>query len=94
MKNYRNIGSSLEVWRAIRKHHKSELCVYSSYSAPDGDEFGDPNQGVMMTEYGFKDGDYPLMGARTTWDIHPENKSHRNNELHEYWLCSPINADN
>ena len=60
--------------------------VYGSYSAPDGDQMGDPTQAVMMTEYGFEDGQWPLMGARTTWEL-TEKYGEQKNEQTAYWLC-------
>lgn len=61
--------------------------VFGSYSAPDGDQFGDPSKGKMFTSYGFEHGDYPVIEAQTTWDIDPETPHKRANERHEYWLC-------
>ncbi len=67
--------------------HRDELKVFSSYSAPDGDQFGDPSEGVMKTEYGIDGADFPLIGAETRWRIDQEGRSIRHEEKYEYWLC-------
>lgn len=89
----KRIPTSAEVWAVIRAKHNSDLVVFSSYSAPDGDQFGDPGIAVMMTEYGLNDADYPLIGAKTTWDAHHEVYSKERNENTEYWLCVPEHED-
>lgn len=89
MSDYRRVTTSPEVWAVIRARHP-EMCVYGSYSAPDGDQFGDPSKGKMFTSYGFVQGDYPVIEAKTTWDIDPESPRGRKNEQHEYWLCVPV----
>lgn len=71
----------------IRSSHP-ELVVFCSYSAPDGDQFGNPDECQMFTEFGFRDADVPLIGAKTTWEKDPECEYNRLNEKTEYWLCS------
>lgn len=90
MRDYRIVKTTAEVWNAIRASHREQLKVFSSYSAPDGDYFGNSSQGKMFTAYGFDQGDYPIMQAETTWDIDRQNLCNRINEVHEYWLCLPI----
>ena len=87
---YKKIPTTPEVWAVIKARHHNDLMVFSSYSAPDGDQFGNPDEGRMMTEYGFINADLPLMGADTRWDIDREKPHKRLNERHEYWLCVPI----
>lgn len=89
MSNYKTIPTSAEVWAVINARHP-ELRVFGSYSAPEGDQFSNPEKGRMFTSLGFKNSDYPIMEAQTTWDINIENPSKRMNEKHEYWLCLPI----
>lgn len=90
MKDYKKIPTSPEVWAVIRARHP-EMCVFRSYSAaPGGDIFGDKNNGRMLTSYGFKGGDYPVIEAQTTWEVNKEAPHERVNEQHEYWLCLPI----
>jgi hypothetical protein len=86
------VTTSAEVWAVIRARHADELVPFSSLSEPDGNPFGRPDEGRMMTEYGFKDADYPLLGVDTRWDIDPETRYKRLNEKTEYWLCVPIIA--
>ena len=83
------ISTSAEVWAVIRARHANDLVVFSSYSAPDGDPYRSSDKCEMMTEYGFKDSDYPFIGARTTWQKHPTIEYKREHEKHEYWLCIP-----
>lgn len=87
--NRTKIPTSAEVWAVIKARHGNELVVFATYSAPDGDHYGNPQQGVMKTEYGLPGADYPLMGACTTWDIVPAGNVYdrRQNERTEYWLC-------
>ena len=92
MSTYRKVPTSVEVWAVIRAKHP-ELRVFGSYSAPDGDRFGDPSKGVMITSFAFEDSDYPLIEAKTTWDIDPEKLYTRPNERHEYWLCVPVRCE-
>ncbi len=87
---YRKIKTSSAVWEAIKATHDN-LAVFSSYSAPDGDRFGDPSVCKMMTEYGFENCDFPIMGAETTWEKGEDYK--RVNWQHEYWLCVGINKE-
>jgi len=91
--DYKKIPTTPEVWAVIKARHHNDLMVFSSYSAPDGDQFGNHDEGRMMTEYGFVNADCPLMGADTRWDIDREKPNKRLNERGEYWLCVPIDSD-
>ena len=86
MSDYRKIPTSAEVWAAIKAKHP-ELRVFSSYSASDGDPYGNPNKCTMMTEYGFDGCGCPLMGAETTWY---KNYDELSDKKHVYWLCVPV----
>jgi hypothetical protein len=88
MNDYKRISTSVEVWSVIKARHP-EMVVFGSYSAPDGDEFGDSSKGKMFTSYGFESGDFPVIEAQTTWDITPEKPYKRENQKHEYWICLP-----
>ena len=83
----RKMRTTYEVWKAIREAHP-DLKVFGSYSAPDGDYYGNPDQGVMETSYGFELADVALMEARTKWDIDRDHPSNRLNEEHQYWLLA------
>lgn len=94
MEEYRIIPTSAEVWAVLHARHGKELKVFSTYSAPGGDEFGDPSIAVMFTAYGFACADdYPVMEARTTWRVNPEKSYEREGETTEYWLCIPLKSD-
>jgi len=93
MCEYKTIPTSVEVWAVIKAKHHDQLKVYSSYSAPEGDFFGNLNEGKMVTEYALTGADYPLMGAETRWTINHEKPYERINEQHKYWLCLPLNSN-
>lgn len=93
MGEYKELPTSSKVWAVIKARHHDQLKVYSSYSAPNGDFYGNPNEGIMITEYVLIGADYPLMGAETRWDINHETPYERINERHKYWLCLPIDSD-
>jgi hypothetical protein len=88
--NYKKMATSAEVWAVIKARHNKDLVVFGTYSAPDGDEYIGDSSGRMDTSYGFKDADYPLMEASTTWTIDRDKPSSRIDEITEYWLCVPI----
>lgn len=85
----RRVPTTAEVYSSICTKHFSELTVFSSYSAPDGDRFGNPSKAVMMTEWGFNGCPIPLIGHKRTWDIGDDA---RNSEQVEYWLCVAVTA--
>ena len=88
--NYKRVPTTAEVWSAVMAAHRDAMGVFSSYSAPGGDMFGNPLKGVMLTEYGFKGSDVPLIGAETHWDIDSEESHKRKNETTKYWFCVAI----
>ena len=90
---HKKIPTTPEVWAAITARHRDDLVVFSSFSAPDGDYYGNHEEGRIMTEYGFKNADCPLIGADTRWDIDHDKPYNRINERHQYWLCAPIDSD-
>ena len=77
MSEWIKIPTSPEVWAVIRARHYDKLKCFASYS----------DEGDMMTAYGFENTDYPILEARTRWDVDPEKSGNRLNEKHEYWLC-------
>jgi len=89
MSNWHHINTSAEVWAVLHARHRKELTVFATFSDPDG-EYTGRSQGCMETTYGFKGCEYPLMEARTTWTIDPEQPHKRIDEQHQYWLCLPI----
>ncbi|UOF76766.1 hypothetical protein [Caudoviricetes sp.] len=91
MNDYTRVQTSQEVFAVIRACHP-EMLVFGSFSAPEGDPFGDPGKGRMFSSYGFDGGDCPVIEIQTTWDITDTNNK-RQNETHEYWLCIPKRED-
>jgi hypothetical protein len=77
MRYYRTVETSAKVWEVIRFQHP-ELRPFVTASF----------EGSMFTGYGFDGANFPIMEARTTWDIGPEHQ--RINERNHYWLCVPI----
>ena len=84
--DYKRVPTNVEVFGTLKARHADDMCVYGSYSAPDGDSFGDPSKAVMKTEYAFKDARWPIMGTCTTWDV-ADKSFPRKSERTEYWLC-------
>jgi len=90
MSDYKKVETTGAVWDAIMAAHRSQLTVFSSFSDPSGTMFGGGGQrGRMETAYGFNDADYPLIEAKTTWDIDRMKPYERVDEQHQYWLCLP-----
>jgi len=82
--DYPAYRTSAEVWAVIHARHKEQLKVFGSFSDPTGTSFGGPGmEGRMETTYGLKGADYPLLGARTIWDILEGRPS---SEMNEYFL--------
>jgi len=82
--NYKKHKTTYEVWNTIKQAHP-ELRVFSTYSAPEN--------GEMKTSYGFSGDEYPIIEARTTWNVDYENECNRINEQHEYWICVAVYED-
>lgn len=88
MANWIRIPTSAEVAAVIRARHGKELTVFGSFSDPDGRfNGGAGDQGRMDTMWGFNGADAPILEARTTWGIDPEQEHKRINEKHDYFLC-------
>jgi hypothetical protein len=78
--DHKKVETSAEVYAVIMARHRGDLKPFSTYSAPDN--------GVMMTEWGFEGHDVPFVGVETTWEVEDRTMpSYRKNERHEYWLC-------
>jgi hypothetical protein len=85
LSDYVEKPTSVEVYRAITNAHP-ELVLFSSYSAPEGDIFN-YSVGKLETSLGFNNCDFPIIKAKTTWDIDKSAPEKRNNIEHQYWLC-------
>lgn len=88
MADWIRIPTSAEVAAVIRARHGKELVVFGSFSDSEGRfNCGAGEQGRMDTMWGFSGADAPILEARTTWDIDPEQEHKRVNEKHDYFLC-------
>lgn len=83
--DYQRITTTPEVWAVLRASHGKSLRVFSSYSNPSGND-GLSSERQMMTEYGLPNTDFPIIGAKTTWE-QGEKEHDRVNVKTEYWLC-------
>ena len=84
------IPTTPEVWAVIHASHRGHLRLYSSFSDPDGTFRGGAGvYGVMETEYSLDGTDYPILKARTEWNI---RGSQRLNETNKYWLCVAVRS--
>ena len=86
MNDYLSIKTSHEVWAVIRAAHP-ELVVFASFSDPSGYICGGGSRATMETAYGFKNADFPIIRAVTTWELDPAKPHERVNEAHQFWLC-------
>lgn len=58
------IETTKEAYSAISMHHRDELTVFGSFSNPEeSSRFGKPE---MMTEWGFKNSDFPIIKSVAT----------------------------
>ena len=81
------IETTWDVWHAIRVAHDDLLGVWSTFTDPDK---------TAETVYGLKGADYPLMAAKSTWDMKysPEFEEHTHrDEKHTYYLIIPIKEE-
>ncbi len=89
MTDFVKIPSTAEVWAVIHASHKGRLQVFSSFSDPTGTFQGGPGEhGVMETCYSLGGTDFPIMKARTEWNIGPDGK--KSDEVSRYWLCVAV----
>ena len=85
MSEWQETETTREIAEALRRAH--DLCVYGSYSAPDGDEFGDPDEARMMTLWALPGTDYPLLKQETRWPVGCHHERTTTN-----WLCVAIGS--
>ena len=94
MNQYTRIPTTAEVFAVLRARHHNDMKCFSSFSDPTGTFMGGPGErGRMETAYCLEGADFPLIEARTTWDISQEKPHERMNEAHEYWLIVARNVD-
>lgn len=83
--NHPCFETSAEVWAVLFARHRDELEPTSSFSDPTGTFAGGAgDQGRMETCYRLRGADFPLLGARTAWDIGENDK--QLNKRHQYFL--------
>lgn len=84
---YKLIATTVDVYMAIYSQHAADLIPFRTISQPCGSQHGDPEQGRMYTEWGFRGADYPSMVLDCTWRHDPEQPGVRNNEKRDYFIC-------
>lgn len=77
------IKTDKHVYGAIYREHKDSLQVFGSFSNPTPSHLS--MQPQMLTEWGFKDADYPLIKSVIKW----EDGDRENTEEVDYFLYSP-----
>ena len=85
---WRKIPTDKHVYGTIYREHHRDLIVFSTMTDLDGQFTSRP---TILTEWGFKGLDYPIIGSETTYDSLDENKN-RINEQTKYWLCVGIDT--
>lgn len=85
MEDYKKVRTTIDIFNALHSTH--DLKVFSSYTASQGDYYGNPETCRIFTEWGLKGFDIPLCGKETTWNKDLNNPLNRLNEENKYWLC-------
>lgn len=91
MIKHQQIATTYEVWNAIRRAHVG-MILLDSLNAPAGEDAGDITN-TMMTEYGFRGCDCPVIRSESHWVTSPLQPGKRTRLEHKYWLCIPIGCD-
>lgn len=78
MSDVRWVQTDKHVYGAIYREHQKDLGVFGAYSNPTGTCHLGHGYPEMLTEWGFKGADYPLI------------KHHDKNGEHLYYLAVPI----
>ena len=89
---YRKVYTSAEVYAVIRARHAADMTVFGTISEPDGNPWGDSDDCRMLTEWGIKGHDVPLIGIDQRWSKDAAQSGHRD-DTYTYWLCSAINSE-
>lgn len=88
-----DIGTSQEIFYAILDQHEDQIKLFGTFSAPEGNEFSNPNVAEMKTVWGFVGAKNPIIGHKVSWDVDREDLTNRKNERHYYWLCIDYDED-
>lgn len=79
------IRTSEKVYGLLLREHSADLKVFSSYSNPTGRCPIGTGECEMVTTYGLKGSDFPLMQYRVTWQ-QGDSGGERFNEKKQYYL--------
>lgn len=74
--NVKWVETTREVYAAIYKEHFPAFGVFGTFSRPEDDWYGERQ---MMTEWGFKDADYPLI----------KHEERGTPAVHRYFIATP-----
>lgn len=89
MNNHLRVPTTPEIYGSLLSQHLGDLHVFSTYTKVGVTE---PERCEAFTVWGFKDSDWPFMGAESSWLEEPDTYK-RLDEKHEYWLCSPLGEE-
>lgn len=84
MSDVKWVRTDKHVYGAIYREHNKELTTFASFSNPTPSYI--QHKCEMLTEWGFKGADYPLIKAVTRWDH--ENRDAT--EEHAYYIAAPV----
>lgn len=84
MGDVRWIKTDKHVYGTIMREHGKDLTTFASFSNPHPSEI--QYQPEMMTEWGLKGSDYPLLKIVTTW----EDERRKETEEHKYFIAIAI----
>ena len=90
MVTYLKVTTSAEVYAVIWAKHGDNMKVFATYSAPDGDPYGNSDKCEMYTEWGFNNSDIPLISCRIQWDKDQESPANRLNVSRTYQIFSAM----
>lgn len=86
--------TSAEVWAVLFARHRDELEPTSSFSDPTGTFAGGAgDRGCMETCYRLRGADFPILGARTTWDIGEKEYEQLNRHTDYFLIIARNDAD-
>lgn len=78
MSEYKLIETTPEIYVAIYSRHQQDLVPFSSFT--------DCDSGWLLTEWGFKHADWPLIRWERRWNPRdPEETA-----VYRHWLIAPI----
>lgn len=81
------IKTDKHVYGAIYREHQKDFMVFGSFSNPSPSELS--SQPEMLTEWGFKNADHPLIKAVIKW----EHSKREETETVNYFIYASTNDD-